>query len=513
MQIAITVRNLYFIVKPYSYLATAVIDITKVRLTTYKWVWDYKQKRNVRKSDKIYLANPKRENHYHFNINMLKDFMITLGQKGISRDDIDIKIDRDYVIEPLDVLFREDFKLRDYQQEYEDILLREDPNIKYKLVDLATGKGKGAISIHALVELNRRTMLLLLPKYVDKWIEELTDLTDLEIDDIYVVQGQDKLLNLLSMLEEVGKEELPYKVIIITTNTMYNFIKEYENNYGNEDYMYPIKPTELTRVLGVGVVLNDETHQQFHSVFRAALFLDAKLFIGLSATLINNDKSVTKMYNIMFPGTARISNIVGIDAFVDTYCVFYNVSNIKLVQHKRPQGYNHNLYESSMMRKSIMLYDYTKMILFYLKDGYLNRRVKGDKCLIYVASINYATYLTNVIKNKYPKLDVRRYVEDDPYENVMDSDICVSTLLSASTGYDIKGLITVLNTVSVKSVQAIKQNFGRLRKNDKRELRYYYFVSKDINNHHQANGITKDVLKEHSKSYSFLTYKETIKVK
>ena len=508
MHVAITVRNMYFIVKTYSSLATSCIDIATFKLTTHRWDYNPRIKKMQKRIDKVYLAHINHDDTYHFNINMLKDFMLTLAYKGISREDINITLDRDYPIMPLDAEFSPDIKLRDYQQQGNDILVKND-NKKYKLVDLATGKGKGILSIHAMVEMNRRTLILILPRYVDKWVEEITEVTDTTLDEIAVLQGSSKVLKILDEVEEVGVEDLPYKFIILTTNTMYNFIKDYEQNYRN-DYKYPITPMDLTRILGVGTIVNDETHQQFHSIFRSMLFLDGKQFIGLTATLVTKDKSLKRMYDLMFPGDARISNLVEIDKYINVYAVRYSISNTKIIQYKRPQGYNHNLFESSMLRRSRLLHSYIEMVLHYLKEGYIKRRVEKDKCLIFVASVNMATLLTNKIRNLYPNLVVNRYVEDDPYENIMEADITVSTHFSSGTAYDLPNLITVLQTVSLKSIQANKQNIGRLRNLKGKEMRYYYFYCKDIPNHLDVNRERIDIFNSIAKSYNHLEYQKQL---
>ena len=43
---------------------------------------------------------------------------------------------------------------------------------------------------------------------------------------------------------------------------------------------------------------------------------------------------------------------------------------------------------------------------------------------------------------RYKDLSIGTYVESDSYESIMSNDVSVSTLGSASTGLDIKGLIT-----------------------------------------------------------------------
>ena len=106
-------------------------------------------------------------------------------------------------------------------------------------------------------------------------------------------------------------------------------------------------------------------------------------------------------------------------------------------------------------------------VLFPIVDSeYVNVRVeKGQKCLIFVQTVAFAQRLQQYLDFYYNgRFDIRTYLSDDPEDNLIESDIIVSTPKSCGTGVDIKNLITVINTVSFSSEPLCEQMFGRIRK-------------------------------------------------
>lgn len=66
------------------------------------------------------------------------------------------------------------------------------------------------ISIFSIVKLNMRTMILILPKYIDKWLGDIAEYTTTDIKkEVYVVKGGESLIELMEM------EEVPYKFIVV----------------------------------------------------------------------------------------------------------------------------------------------------------------------------------------------------------------------------------------------------------------------------------------------------------
>lgn len=357
------------------------------------------------------------------------------------------------------------------------------------------------IAVKALQSINKRTAILVIPKYIEKWMDDVIKYTDIDKEDIYVVQGGESLMNL--MLEE----DISYKFIIFSMRTVSNYITDYEEG----KMPYPIQPPDLMDHLGIGVLLNDEMHQHFHALTKAMLYFDVEQAIGLSATLVSNRKEIDKIYSLIVPYENRISNIIKPDKFRHVRSIKYTLEMNRRIQYKRAKGYNHILFEQSICRNSIALRDYINMICYYVEIGYIQRYQPGEKLLIFAASIKLCTILTERLKQRYPKLDVRRFVEDDPYENIINAEISVSSIGSAGTAIDIPGLITCINTISMSSLQANLQAIGRLRKIPDREVWYYYIWTKDIPNQYKMHLDRFNAIKHDIKEYVEDEYPYTIK--
>jgi len=505
-KIQIIIRRLNFVVKLPNAMHKNVIEHMMVRLSTFSFKYDHKRKRNIRVPDKLYAVENNRTLTYRFNINLLKNFMLLLGNNFITKDQLDISFDKDCNPSELGLDFISKYTPREYQEEYYEALVKEPA--PYMLVDLMMGLGKTYISMLTATRINQKMFILVLPKYINKWIGDVKTLTNVADDEIYVIKGADSLNNLIALNQEGSCK---HKFIIAGIRTMYNYIKDYENAVYEEEFTYLTTPDILMSTLGVGIVLNDETHQEFHAVFKLGLYFDSCRFIGLSATLENLDKSVNDKYDIMFPNKCRISGLVEFVPYVETYNVRYAIYGNAKIKHQRQQGYSHNLFEESFMRNSMFLKDYVEMLTHYCNVGYIQHRTEGDKLLIFVASIKFATLLTQHLSIVYDYLDVKRYVEDDPYENIMDSDICVSTVQSSGTALDIPDLITVIQTVSMRSLQANKQSFGRLRNLKGKVTRFYSIYSKSIPKQVMSAGIRKQILKKLSNNWYEEEYSKEIR--
>jgi superfamily II DNA or RNA helicase len=97
-------------------------------------------------------------------------------------------------------------------------------------------------------------------------------------------------------------------------------------------------------------------------------------------------------------------------------------------------------------------------------------------------------------------------VEEDPYENLMQADVSVSTLLSAGTGVDIPMLTTVILTTSISSSQSNIQGFGRLRNIPNKKLRFVYFVCSDFPKQLEYHEKKKDMLSRMALGYNSWNY-------
>lgn len=497
IKVYIKVRNTHFTVQLPKELNHVISDM-EYNLVTYKLVPDKYSGRMKKHKDKEYFDYDPVEECYRFCVNNLKDFMILLGRTGITREEIDVSEDKRYPVESLEADTNEDYTEHGYQKRYIKALLKPKGYVA-RLVDLIMGKGKSLIASFAASKLNMKIGMILLPKYINKWKYDIQEYLDIESDEVFIVQGGDSLKELLETKED-------YKVVLFSITTLLNYIKDYHKN----PHKYSVNPPDLLKKLKIGTIINDESHQHFHAVFRILLYLNPVRVIGLSATLDSNDKNMKRIYHILYPEDARVSNLLKYINYLLIYAVRYRLQMTSRIQYKRAQGYNHNLFEQSVMKNSVFLDNYIDMIAYYVKRDYIDRKEEGQKCLIFASSIKLCTIIRNHLANLYEDLDVRRYVEQDPYENVQEADICVSTVISSGTAIDIPGLITVVQSISIGSLQANLQAAGRLREIKGTDVKYVYVYTPDISNQANLHKQRLEALKPKAKKVYLEEYHKTV---
>ena len=501
-------HHLFFTVRFKDVRDVKIISPLLYNLTTYEFVWNRNLKSHVRVPSRIYYeeSNTKVQ-WYRFPIAQARTFMYLLRQSGVTRDEIEIHIAKDFDVAKLNLKVNKKYKLRDYQKQYRDQILNGKKSIY--LIDAKTGSGKGLTSCATLCGLNMRTVILVLPKFVDKWVYDALEYTNVKKDAIVTIQGRDSLVDLLNNQDLLDDEKI--KFIIISLRTMSNYIRDWLK-FGQESG-YPIHPDDLLLRLRAGVIYNDETHLDFHALSRSLLYLDARKFIGSTATFDSNNKQLKRIYNYIIPPDQRISNLVKRDPYVDAVAVRYHLQRSPVIRFERDKGYSHNLYEQTLMRSRIGMINYEKMILFYIDKYYIQRKSNSDKCLLFFASIEFCGHFVNVLKSKYRDLKIARFVEGDGYDELMSSDICCSTVLKAGTGMDLPNLITVIQTISIYSLQSNLQSFGRLRKLDNRDLKFIWFWTSDIPNQTRLHHERLRLLQSEFKIYEEELYEPVIKTR
>lgn len=413
-RVEINIFNTYFIYKSDDIRLRDVLDIVTRDLQTYTYNYDRLTKRTYRVLDRGYFTHDKFRGIYRFTINILNDFLLLLRTRGVVKEDIKVYVFREYMIKPLELQLDSSYVLRDYQDKY-DKKIRE--NGVFKFVELQAGRGKSLIAMKAIITMNQVCGILIIPKYIDKWIIDIKRYTNVKDSEIYVVQGGDSLSELLTTPNH------PYKFIIFSLRTTMNCIKDYEES----DIVNVLPPDRIIETLGIGDILIDEAHQEFYAIFKTLLYFNPKKVIGLSATFDSSNKDTNRMYGKLFPISSRITDIVEIKKIANCFAVAYRINRLHGLRYVTPRGYNHIMLETAIMRRSMFLNDYLNMIIHYIKLDYVPRRKEGYKALIFCASIKLCTIVTNRLQALFPSYKIGRYVEDDSFDNLMNSDICIST--------------------------------------------------------------------------------------
>ena len=447
---------------------------------------------------RVFASATKDRSIYRFHIGSYGDFLAFLKYNHVTEDMFTTEHMPIHAALMIDAPIRPDRAPRDYQVPVIDYIVKP-PSLWYvkdvvqdrtKLVALATGRGKTASFLLAASAIATRVVMIIKPSYITKWVGDISNFLIVEPRDIMTVQGGDELKALINIAKEGN---LTAKFIIISNRTFQNFIRDYEldpSKAGLKRIGYNCEPEEFMGLMEAGVRFIDEVHQDSHFNFKLDLYTNVEMSVDLSATFLNNDPFIEQMYALMHPKNNRYKE-ENVNKYIHAFAVTYSLRQGLLLRHKDhgSSTYSHNVFEQSVLKQHHIQRDYFNMIHQLIEAGYSMDYQVGDRAAVFVASIAMATKLTAFLQKVYPHLHVTRYVEDDPYENLLDSDIRVTTIQSGGTAHDISMLTSVILTQAVNSIVANKQTRGRLREIPGRTVRFYYLTCTNIqthlNYHHQ----------------------------
>lgn len=367
-------------------------------------------------------------------------------------------------------------------------------------------------SMQHTADVGIRTLYLIRPAFIDKWVSDLfATFKDLKPEDVTVVQGSAQLMALLAMAS--NNEEMS-KIIILSNKTYQNYLKAYDE-FGVEllDQGFDCLPEDMYEHLGVGIRYIDEVHLDFHLNFKADLYTNIPQAAAFSASLIDSNPFMRKMYSIAYPNIMRFKAPPA-KRYIEARGVLYRLKpdrKPKITWNGRTE-YSHGAYENWLVKNKEVLENYFFMIKDIIDGEYIENYKEGDRLLVFCYSIELATRLTQFLSECYPDKTIERYVQDDGYENVMEPDIRVSTVLSAGTGIDIKKLKVAILTTAISSEKSNIQAMGRLRelKDDDRPPVFFWLTCSSIDKHMRYHEKKKELLKMLTKSVGERYYDKPI---
>lgn len=439
---------------------------------------------------KIFAIKTKNDKEYRFHIGQLQEFYKYLEDTFIDPSFYETRDYELYKAKPIKLNLKPNYVLRAYQEEAKTFVLNEEvTDFHTRLVTIATGLGKGVISLACVAALQNKFLVVVLAKFAEKWAIEVAEKTDIPSKEIMIIQGSGQLKGIIQAAQE--NPDAVKKCTIISLTTLQNFYKTYEENPDGDDIKhYGIKPEELCSTLGVGSVIIDEVHEHLHGVYKFMCYTHVPKIITLSGTVISDDAFIERIHKIMFPKEIRFDNIK-MNKYIKVYPISYVFKDFLSSKIRTTEfgsrSYSQVAFEQSLIKQKHIFNNYLLMIYKLIELGYLSNYQKGDKLAIYAGRSSMCTEITEYLKRRLPHMDVRRYVEEDPYENVIEADIRVTTIISAGTAIDIPGLVTVIMTNCVNSPVANLQTLGRLREIKDREVRFFYLyceqIEKQVNYH------------------------------
>ena len=491
----------HFVIRNISPIGQQLIN--KFANTQIQWKMDGFGMYARRVPHKVFGARCRPHNLYRFHRGQYKEFGRFLANNGVDIAEI---VTQEYGFNKPDILDAEITQSktpRDYQVPIIAYMISPEPS-NIKLVEVQAGKGKTYMSMAAASVINTRIVMFLKFQYIEKWEKDLAELLHLEPDDICVINGSDKLI---AAIHRISAGEYAPKAVLVSSRTFQNWVKEYEEKGDDIREIYGCSPHEFCEYIRAGLRVIDEVHQEFHLNFKIDLYTHVRHSISLSATLISDLPFVARMMEAAYPMDERY-NGMEFDRYVDSIAVRYRTRQPELLtpNERNNPSYSHNAFEKGIMTNHDLFQGYLTMIEKMVIDYYYNRAKEGEKCLVYCSSIAMCTVVAEFLKRSFPDKNVQRYVEDDPYHFLLESDISVSTVGSAGTGHDIPDLITVILTAAINSTAANIQGFGRLRNLAGKQMIFVFLSCDDVAKHDQYRENKMKLLEEKSLTLKEIRY-------
>lgn len=457
----------------------------------------------IRVAEAVYGTATNDREEYRFHINQLAEFKTVLSRHHIQDHLISVVHKNKFEPKKVKLKMKPQWELRDYQIPIVEYLDDENPPIS-KFVGIQTGRGKSYISIQASVNSGQRLAVVVRPMFMDKWVMDLQNYLDIDPKRIMSVRGGAELQALFE-LQRLGQLE-DTDIIVISNKTLQLWFAQYQKfKELLLEQGFACLPEDMYEFLECGIRLIDEVHMDFHLNFKMDLYTNITKSISLSATLENKDPFMMKMYEIAYPASSRFK-AMAIDKYAIARCVMYTLQNDRKITtiERGGNNYSHNAYEESIMKDEDFLQSYLNLIKYTVDIAYMKDYVKGERAIIFAYKVELCTVIVDFLKETYPQLDIRRYVSEDPKENMDDPDIRVTTLGSGSTAHDVAMLKTAIMTVNVDSVQSNIQAFGRLRKIEGLIPRFYYFTCADIPKHMQYHESKLELLTQRALNFNYI---------
>lgn len=437
----------------------------------------------VRKAVRMYSTSTANRTEYRLHRNALDEFLSHMSNNGFPQQTINLHYAPPPVIESIELDILPQATPRENQYPLIEHLLKPIPS---KLAVLQMGGGKTFSFLYACGIMKQRMVIVIKPMYIKRWVKALLDpkemILDLKKGDVLTVQGTAELRQLIQYAKE---DRLKSKFIIISNRTLYAMYEHYERTDGDTSF-YGVHPVDFYPLLKANRGI-DEVHQEFHFNFIQDMYTHTQTTLSLSATMTSDIPFINRMYRYMFPldGWYEDKNY---NKYIAVKALYYSLKNEKDVKYLRRgrASYSHNDFEQSIIKSKTMLANYLEMVCLALDELYFYEWEQGQKAIIFAARIEMCQIIVDHLRKLRSDLVINKYTSGDPYENLLVSDISVSTIGSSGTAVDIPDLKLNLSTTAINKSETNLQVMGRLRQSkrwpDMTPI-FAYFVCENIPKH------------------------------
>ncbi len=452
-----------------------IVKNFSTQMDLYEKLWNKKLGRFVRQLKTTYATYHPVSQTYGFHISLFESFLKHLEQSYIPRGDVVIDHIPPHGGTTTSLVYSDKAVPYDDQIPIVNFIIAP---AKIRILPLQMGVGKTFLSWYSLVKENVRTVILMGACHIDTWLKDAAWMFENPDEEILVVKGKDGMLKLIkSALEGT----LNTSAILISIDTMRNYLTEYENT---DKSTYGCIPLEFYNVIKVGLVITDEAHENLHFHFRHTIETNVDKRLFLSATIESNDLFTNKLYGMLFPGAHRYNDLKW-KRYAVVVGLGYYLHEPDSAQYIGSFGrYSHVTYEQWIMKDKRREMNYYDLVFNVLVKGFVKNYVPGQTVLIFFSTKIMCARMADYINKALPQFTCSDYTGDHDTEVLHSHDIITTTPGSAGTGKDIKGLITVISTVAVNKKEKVIQMLGRLRDLSKtypsHKAVFFYLVAKNI---------------------------------
>lgn len=334
------------------------------------------------------------------------------------------------------------------------------------------------MSLYAAAKRKKRIAIVVLAGFVDKWVGDLQKCTDIQLNEICVVSGSDGLERSSNY---PGSGLAMPKAFVISLNSVGRWLTNHEAQPDDDPLPgFSSSPDKYFEHLGVGTIIFDEVHMHPHAIYRIFSYVHVPKTIALTATLETKDPVLRKVQSTMFPKSERFDEIK-MKQYIDVVACNYQIAELGRTKIRTSEygsnSYSQTAFEKSIISDRVVYPQYMKMVIDLIRESYIDKRETGDKLIVFTGTKEMATRLLETSKRLWSTLDIRTYLEGDPFENVIVPDIRFTTVIGGGTAIDIPQLTVAIMTNSIDSPNANLQALGRLREIPGKATTFYYLYS------------------------------------
>jgi hypothetical protein len=366
---------------------------------------------------------------------------------------------------------------------------------KSAVIPMQTGGGKTLSALYSAYKLGERVSITMAPRYMESWIKDIDKFFHNEKRQYLII---DSGLKFKKLIDDAKRDRIRgINIIIFSLNILREYFKEFELT---GESSYGCLPKDLYRTLGVGIRITDEAHEDIHFQFRHDIHTHVNRAIYLSATIESLDAFTNKLYGILYPTNSRLSGLVW-NKYINGVALGYTLQDPSSAVYLGSKGYSHAKYENYLMSKPKLLNNYLRMCLSFVEKAFVVNYQDGQKLLVYMSRVELCYVFTEYMKEHITNKNLRLspFTGDDEADTLNVNDILVTTPIKSGTGRDIAGLVAVITTIAIKSMQTNTQMSGRIRPIDKVfpgvKPTFIYLVCTSIPNHVEYHANRMDLFK------------------